>query len=309
MGKKHRKEKQDPEPVLGDSDIEEADIEALARSQLKEGEVILGDRGDAGDEAQDKRGVLNKPMLLSVAKDIDYKPPEGAKRVPWIDTLTIESSNEIPKHVSSKDGVKLESEFLSIAADAVKEAYRRLRVMKVPCSRPPDFYAEMMRPDNLMFKVRSWASEEQRRIKIVEERKKGKAAKKFAKKARSEKLQARAKEKRQTLEDISAWRKENKRDGKSANDQDLEDILNRQNVKKRGEDSDKGKGKGKGKKSKKREAKDARFGHGGKKSGKKRNDAFSVNDLSSAPFAKKGKGKGKGKGGKGSLGVKKKGKR
>merc|ERR1712187_33050 len=109
---------------------------------------------------------------------------------------------------------------------------------KIPCSRPSDFYAEMMRPDNLMYKVRSWASEEQRRINIVEERKKGKAAKKFAKKARAEKLHARAKEKRQTLEDISTWRKENKRDGKSAHDQDLEEILNRQNVKKRGEDSD-----------------------------------------------------------------------
>merc|ERR1712146_562313 len=103
-------------------------------------------------------------MLLSTAKNIEYKPPEGAKRVPWIDTLTIESSSEIPKNISAKDGVKLEGAFLSMAADAAKEAYRRLRVMKVPCTRPSDFYAEMMRPDNLMYKVRSWASEEQRRI-------------------------------------------------------------------------------------------------------------------------------------------------
>merc|ERR1719284_2310354 len=108
------------------------------------------------------------------------------------------------------------------------------------------------------------------------------------------------------MDDIATWRKEAKRDGKSANDQDLEEILNRQSVKKRGEDAEKGKGKGKRMKSKKREAKDARFGFGGKKSGKKRNDASSTNDMSAAPFAKKGKGKGKGgkggigKGGKGS---------
>merc|ERR1711953_1046961 len=121
---------------------------------------------------------------------------------------------------------------------------------------------------------------------IVEERKKGKAAKKFAKQARSEKIQARAKEERQTLEDISTWRKENKRDGKSANDQDLEEILNRTNVKKRGEDGDKGKGKGKkNQQSSKKAAKNAKFGFGGKKSGMKRNDINSFNDV--------GKGKGK----------------
>merc|ERR1712039_368475 len=112
-----------------------------------------------------------------MGKEIDYKVPEGAKRVPWVDTLDISGHQGVPKGVLAKDGVKLESTFLKVAADAAKEAYRRLRVMKIPCSRPSDFYAEMMRPDNLMYKVRSWASEETRRINIVEERKKGKAAK------------------------------------------------------------------------------------------------------------------------------------
>merc|ERR1712113_260281 len=158
-------------------------------------------------------------------KDIEYKTPEGAKRVPWVDSLEIAGQQSIPKGVSAKDGVKLEGVFLRMAGDAVKEAYRRLRVMKIPCSRPEDFYAEMLRPDSMMYKVRDRATEEQRRIKIVENRKKDQAAKKFAKKAKSKKLEARALEKRQTLEEISTLQKRQKRDKQNTDDKDLEDIL------------------------------------------------------------------------------------
>merc|ERR1712060_218261 len=115
----------------------------------------------------------------------------GAKRVPWVDTLDIAGQQGVPKGVSAKDGVKLESTFLKIAGDAAKEAYRRLRVMKIPCARPDDFYAEMMRPDSTMLKVRERATEEQRRIKIVEDRKKHQQGKKFAKKAKAKKMEAR----------------------------------------------------------------------------------------------------------------------
>ena len=54
--------------------------------------------------------------------------------------------------------------------------------MRIPCTRPNDFYAEMMRTDKQMYRVRQQAAEEERRIKIVEERKKAQAGKKFAKK-------------------------------------------------------------------------------------------------------------------------------
>merc|ERR1712187_693768 len=115
---------------------------------------------------------------------------------------------------------------------------------KVPCSRPSDFYAEMLRTDSQMFKVRQRAAEEQRRIKIVEDRKAAKTQKKFSKQARVKKLEDKAQEKRETLNDISEWRRKNKQDRKNADDKDLDDILDKQG-KGKGED-----GKGKGKKSK-----------------------------------------------------------
>merc|ERR1712014_238096 len=115
-----------------------------------------------------------------------------------------------------------------MGTEAVREAYRRFAVMKVPASRPSDFYAEMLRTDSQMFKVRARAAEEQRRIKIVEDRKKAKLGKKFQKNARVKKLEDRAAEKRKNLDDITEWKNKTKSDSKNVDDKDLEDILDKQ---------------------------------------------------------------------------------
>jgi len=284
---------------MSDSEIsvEEGDIEALARSSLRAGETILG----AGQTAEnvESRGICNAPLILQKLQDIEYKVPPGAKRVPWVDTLCVDGWREVPKDVKAKDGVKLEGAFMEIATDACKEAYRRLRVMKVPSSRPTDFYAEMLRTDAQMFRVRARAAEEQRRIKIVEQRKTAQASKKFAKQVRVKRLEDKAGEKRKTLDDIADWRNRNKQDKRNADDQDLDDILDKQRSNRSGEDEDgnEQKKKGKHKVSKKQMAKDKKWGFGGKKRWKKSNDADSTRDMSASPWARKGKGKGKGKSG------------
>lgn len=298
-----KKGKQEEEKEDGsESEVEEGDIQALARSSLREGEEILGE-GVPADQVE-PRGICNAAALLQKLKDIEYKVPEGAKRVPWVDTLLIEGQQGLPKGVGAKDGVKLEGTFMQMGRDAVREAYRRLKVMKIPCSRPTDFYAEMLRTDKQMYKVRSRASEEQRRMRIVEDRKKSAAAKKFAKKAKTKKQQVRAEEKRQTLEDIKGWQGKKKGD-KSSEDKDLDAILDRQQRNQKGNMEPRKKGMPA--KSKKREMADQKFGFGGKKKRSRQNDTSSVNDFDKSPWGKggggggkgKGKVKGKGKGGKG----------
>lgn len=166
-----------------------------------------------------------------------------------------------------------------------------------------------MRPDATMFKVRKWASEETRRINIVEDRKKAKAAKKFQKKAKTTKAKARADERKECLNDIEQWKSQSKEDKKNKGEEDLEAILNRQGAKKRGAEEGKGKGKGKGKVNPRRAAIDKKFGYGGKKKRAKQNDKKSANDMSSHPAERgrvksKGKGKGGGKSGGKSSGPK-----
>merc|ERR1712070_92202 len=182
---------------------------------------------------------------------------------------------------------------MDMAAEAASEAYRRFRVMKVPASRPSDFYAEMLRSDAQMFKVRARAAEEQRRMKIVDQRKQTQANRKFQKAARVKRLEDKAGEKRKTLDDIADWRNRSKQDKRNADDDDLDDILDRQN--KLGDDTDGPEKKKKKGPSKKRMALDKKWGHGGKKKYKKSNDADSTNDFTASPWGRKGKGKGKGK--------------
>jgi len=277
--------------VLADEDVEEADIgdiQALARASLNPGEALLGDHS-AENSNVEPRGVCNAPALRSKNEELQYKVPEGAKRVPWVDTLAVDGQTDKPDALTAKDGVKLESTFLSMAGDAVKEAFRRLKVMNVPFNRPADFYAEMLKTDKQMYLIKQRAAEEQRRIKIVENRRNNQAAKKFAKKAKSKKLEAKAKERAENLDDIKTWRKNNKRD--NADDNDLEAILDKTNSRQKGKQQ-------LPVKSAKRKAADAKFGFGGKKKRVKSNTADSTNDMKASPWTKsRSKGKGKGGGG------------
>merc|ERR1719253_1443204 len=256
-------------------------------------------------------GICNAPLILQKVKELEYKVPGDAKRVPWIDTLCVDGWKEIPKDVKAKDGVKLESAFMDLAMDAVKEGYRRLRVMKVPASRPSDFYAEMLRTDGQMFKVRERAAEEQRRIRIVEQRKSSQSAKKFAKNVRVKRLEDKAGDKKKTLDDIADWRARKKENSGNTDDQDLEDILDKQGSRKKingrdmGNTDDTESGQMKKKKpadkvNKKQAGKDKKWGFGGKKKWAKSNDKESTNDMAGSPWKRKAKdtdkGKGRGKG-------------
>jgi len=292
MGRRDGKMRQ--EAAVPDEEIEEVDIgdiQALARASLNPGEVVLDDQA-AQNTNVEPRGVCNAPALRSKNEELQYKIPEGAKRVPWVDTLVVDGQSDKPSTLTAKDGVKLESAFLSMAGEGVKEAFRRLKVMNVPFNRPTDFYAEMLKTDKQMYLIKQRAAEEQRRIKIVENRRNNQAAKKFAKKAKTKKLEAKAKERAENLDDIKTWRKNNKKD--NADDKDLEAILDKTHHNKQ-----------KAKlpvKSAKRQAADSKFGCGGKRKYAKSNTADSTNDMQSSPWAKRrskgqGKGKGAGKGG------------
>merc|ERR1712050_420672 len=92
------------------------------------------------------------------------------------------------------------------------------------------------------------------------------------------------------------WRKRG-RDKNNVDDQGLEDILDRQKKANAREENDKNRLNPK--KSRKRQAKDAKFGFGGKKRRSKQNDSSSTADFTQSPWGRKGKGKGSGKGPKG----------
>jgi len=283
---------------------ENADIEAAARACLKPGEFVLR---PGFKRPGPTVPIHNTPALLQRVQDLEYKVPEGAVRVPWVDTLVIDGQIDWPKKVSVKKGIELEMTFLERATEATKEAYRRFRVMKIPVSRPPDFYADMLRSDKTMYMVRQRASEEQRRINIVEDRKKNLIARKFRKRAKAVKGERKAAQKREKLDAVESWQKRKGRDKLEGRERNLAEILSDQKGKEKSDNARAKNKKGsrfeKPKPSAKKQKKDAIYGHGGPRRLLKRNDAASLNDPSSTPWAKKGMRKRVGKAGTGTARV------
>lgn len=155
---------------------------------------------------------------------------------------------------------KREMMFHRQAQSAVIEGIKRLHGLGIATKRPDDYFAEMAKTDEHMQKIRSnlMAKQEgqaksERLKQIREQRKMGKLIQRQARVQKDT-------EKREMLEKLKKFRK-----GKLKN---LDFLDDNRNV--GGNKSDRG-GKKPNKLDKKRQAKDKRFGFGGKKRGMKRN--------------------------------------
>ena len=106
----------------------------------------------------------------------------------WIETLDLYG----PTHVDGLNpdqSVELEKKMYEAALSSVKAGYLRLSQLKVPASRRPDYFAEMLKDDKQMTKVRSKLVVAQQKVDAVEARKKKQAQRKFAKQLRAAKIE------------------------------------------------------------------------------------------------------------------------
>jgi rRNA-processing protein EBP2 len=101
-----------------------------------------------------------------------------------------------------QDDIKRELAFYAQSLDAAKRGRALLKAEGVPFSRPTDYFAEMVKDDGHMEKVKAKLIEEASAKKASAEARKLRDLKKFGKQVQVAKLQERAKEKRDTLEKI-----------------------------------------------------------------------------------------------------------
>jgi len=177
--------------------------------------------------------------------------------------------------------------------EGTKEAFEKLQSMGLPFLRPADYYAEMVKTDGHMEKVKGRLLSEKRKMEEADERRKAREAKRLAKEIQAQKLKERAKQKKEDIESVKKWRKQRQQSGYADNGKDadmgfdFEDgkVFERSNKKRPGVspgDRSGGKAKqafGKGKKQKIRDGKNSKFGFGGKKGMKKQNTADTTNDF------------------------------
>lgn len=262
---------------------EESDMgDDLSDSEL---EQESDEEGDVELTEPSKNAIYNKDGLLDKLGDMSW--PENAK---WVDKLTVDIEQEQPVDVN--DDLTRELAFYTQALNGTRMAFEKLQSMGLPFLRPEDYYAEMVKSDSHMEKVKSRLLVEKKNMEEADERRKAREAKKLSKEIQNQKLKERAKQKKESIESVKKWRKQRQQSGFAGGDKGSEldsafedgKPFEKSSNKRTGVapgDRTGGKAKyaGKGKKPKKREIKDTKFGYGGRKGSKKQNVAETTNDL------------------------------
>ena len=137
--------------------------------------------------------------------------------------------------------------------------------LSIPFRIPPDFFAERVKPDKHMARIKDKLIEEQRKMLAVSERKQDKETRRFAKQVQSTKLQEKSKEKKANL--AAAGRMRKVEDGELGIERSILPGVQQHLAANRAEEDAR-----RAKKSAKREAKDKKYGHGGKKRNVRKND-------------------------------------
>lgn len=189
-----------------DKDEEEDDEE-----EEEESDIALSDLEDMNDSDREdlyvktRLSINNGPALLASLKRIAL--PRGSS-VPFSTHQLVASSEPTASKIEDiSDDLNRELQLYAQSLEAAKKARALLRAEGVPFSRPNDYFAEMVKDDGHMEKVKAKLVEEATNKKAATEARKLRDLKKFGKQVQVAKLQERAKQKRETLEKIKTLKK------------------------------------------------------------------------------------------------------
>ncbi|KAH7166258.1 eukaryotic rRNA processing protein EBP2-domain-containing protein [Dactylonectria macrodidyma] len=262
-------EEEDEDEEEDDEDIPMSDLEDL-------------DDGDKEDLIPHQRLTINNTTALLASLKRIALPTD--KSVPFATHQTIVASEETAESIPDvSDDLQRELAFYQQSLDAVRIARTRLRAEGVPFSRPKDYFAEMVKEDAHMDKIKAKLVEEATNKKAATEARKMRDLKKFGKQVQVAKLQERQKEKRETLDKIKTLKRKRQESGGGdlgTNEADLFDVGVEQEIGKHNQRSGAGRGQNAGGTNHKRAKKNEKFGFGGKKRHSKSGDAKSSGDLS-----------------------------
>ncbi|KAJ0425488.1 eukaryotic rRNA processing protein EBP2-domain-containing protein [Aspergillus carlsbadensis] len=264
-------------PENEDDEVEEGDEE-------EEEDIPLSDLSEADmeDVVPHQRLTINNTAALSTS----------TKRISFITHLTPFSEHnslvsaediDVP---DANDDLNRELAFYKVAQSAALQARTLLKKEGVNFTRPGDYFAEMVKTDEHMGKIKKKLYDEAASKKAAAEARKQRDLKKFGKQVQVAKLQQRAKEKREALEKINALKKKRKGDTSASAGGEADDLFDvavedavSDNPRKRARGADSGP-------NMKRQKKNEKYGFGGKKRFSKSGDAISSGDMRSYPGRK-----------------------
>ncbi|KAJ2856964.1 RRNA processing protein [Coemansia erecta] len=261
---------------MSDSEHEHiySDNDALLEDEETALEIAALESGSMQSEKV-KEYINHKAALAALLEEISQK------NLDWIQRCDIVSSAPIVVEKADND-LDRELSFYQQALEAAILGKQQVLKAGVPFERPNDYFAEMVKSDSHMARIRQKLLDQQKGIQNAEEAKKQRQLRKYGKKIQQEKIKEREDQKKAALEKISSIKKR-LRSGDMGDADDFEiDIDSDGESGKKGKlGRDKAKGGRKPLPNKKRQNKNEKFGFGGKKRGMKNNTAESSADLSS----------------------------
>ncbi|PSC74922.1 putative rRNA-processing EBP2-like protein [Micractinium conductrix] len=264
---------------------------AMQREQAARGAAAAAAAGSDGEEEEEggseqggaapaqRQAIYNVEVIHDKLEDISW-----SEEAAWEESLAL--TRAAPTAVANPENdLERELAFYNQALDAAQTAIARFEAAGLAWQRPADYYAEMVKSDEHMQKVKEQLLYEKQQIEASDMRKKEREAKKFSKQVAAERKKERAQDKKQAITSISKLRKQREKSG-FAGELDVDAELERMEGGGRG-------GGGRGgrqqqhkpgerfaprDKSAKREQRDSKFGFGGPKRNRKQNDASSAAD-------------------------------
>lgn len=186
-----------------DEDDEEEDPEA--------DDIPMSDLDDLDDDEKEdlvphQRLTINNTSALLAALHRISIPTD--KSVAFATHQTVVSSEPTASKIGDiQDDLKRELAFYAQSLEAAKRARSLLKAEGVPFARPTDYFAEMVKDDDHMGKVKAKMMEEASAKKASAEARKQRELKKFGKQVQQAKLQERNKAKKDTLEKIQSLKR------------------------------------------------------------------------------------------------------
>lgn len=173
-------------------DAENASLTAEDEAELKAYMEMMATKGVVLERTDEGRTFVNNvPLIETRHNDIRIDKPTAAQLrefkgqevefvFPWSETMavTINERHSL-EGKDAEDDMKRELCFITQALAAAKEAKESCERENIPFFRPDDFFAEMIKSDMHMNRIRQELVKEAKGIKAAEEAKKNRHAKKF----------------------------------------------------------------------------------------------------------------------------------
>jgi rRNA-processing protein EBP2 len=201
-----RKSKPTPQPPAADVADEDDEEE-----EEDEEEIPVSDLEDLEEEEKEdivphtRLTINNTSALLAALERISIPTDKSA---PFASHQSIVSATETSESIPDvSDDLQRELAFYSQCLEAVRLGRSRLISEGVPFSRPKDYFAEMVKEDAHMEKIKAKLVEEASNKKAAAEARKLRDLKKFGKQVQVSKLQERQKAKRETLDKIKTLKR------------------------------------------------------------------------------------------------------